>query len=62
MDNDGSHGVIGKSGNIDLTAGRHAIRVDYFNSLGGFWLDAFYKGPGLPRQIIPANKLFLKGQ
>lgn len=62
VDNDGSHGVIGKSGDIDLTAGRHAIRIDYFNSLGGFWLDAFYKGPGLPRQIIPANKLFLKGQ
>jgi len=62
VDNDGSHGVIGKSGDIDLKAGRHIIRIDYFNSLGGFWLDAFYKGPGVPREIIPANKLFLKSR
>ncbi|MEO6949771.1 MAG: alkaline phosphatase family protein [Ginsengibacter sp.] len=59
VNNDGSHGVISNSGDIELTKGRHAIRVEYFNSLGGFWLDAYYKGPGLCKQIIPANKLFL---
>ena len=59
VDNDGSHGVIAKSGRVNLSEGKHAIRVDYFNSLGGFWLDAYYKGPGLSKQIIPANKLFL---
>ncbi|MEO9052127.1 MAG: alkaline phosphatase family protein [Ginsengibacter sp.] len=58
VDNDGSHGVITKSGDIDLTSGKHSILINYFNSEGGFWLDAFYKGPGLSRQIIPANVLF----
>jgi hypothetical protein len=60
VDNDGSHGVITKSGDVYLAQGMHEIRIDYFNSLGGFWLDAFYKGPGISRQIIPANILFLK--
>ncbi|HET7119194.1 MAG TPA: PA14 domain-containing protein, partial [Hanamia sp.] len=59
VNNDGSHGVISNSGDIELTKGGHAIRVEYFNSLGGFWLDAYYKGPDLCKQIIPANKLFL---
>ncbi|HEX5554137.1 MAG TPA: PA14 domain-containing protein [Chitinophagaceae bacterium] len=60
VDNDGPHGVITKSGDVYLTQGMHEIRIDYFNPLGGFWLDAFCKGPGISRQIIPANILFLK--
>ncbi len=56
--NDGGHGVIEAIGAMQLEKGKHAIRVEYFNEAGGFWLDAFYKGPGVPRQIIPANKLF----
>lgn len=59
VDNDGSHGLLEKSGSIKLEKGRLPIRVEYFNASGGFWLDAFYKGPGMVRQLIPANKLFL---
>ena len=59
VDNDGDHGVIEKKGDIELTPGRHLIKVEYFNGSGGFWLDALYKGPGVPKQIIPANRLFL---
>jgi hypothetical protein len=58
VDNDGNHGVVEKTGNTELTAGKHAIRVEYYNNGGGFWLDAFYKGPGLIKQLIPADKLF----
>lgn len=59
VDNDGSHGVIEKSGSIDLDAGKHPIRVEYFNGIGSGWLEAYYQGPGLTKQLIPADKLFL---
>lgn len=60
VDNDGEHGLIEESGSIELKAGRYPIRLEYYNSHGGFWLDAFYAGPGIPKQLIPADKLFLK--
>lgn len=60
VDNDGQHGLVEESGSIELKAGRYPIRVEYYNSHGGFWLDAFYAGPGLPKQLIPADKLFLR--
>ncbi len=59
VDNDGNHGVIESTGTIPLSAGKHAIRVTYINGSGGFWLDAFYRGPGVAKQLIPADKLFL---
>ena len=62
VDNDGNHGVKEKSGSIELTKGRHPISVAYYNNGGGFWLDAFYKGPGVTKQIIPADKLFLNSK
>lgn len=60
VNNDGDHGVIAKSGTIQLSKGRHAIRMECYNGAGGFWLDAFYEGPGLGKQLIPADKLFLQ--
>lgn len=60
VDNDGNHGVKEDAGSVELTAGKHAIRVAYYNNGGGFWLEAFYKGPGIAKQIIPADKLFVK--
>ncbi|MFT2008230.1 alkaline phosphatase family protein [Pontibacter sp. 13R65] len=60
VDNDGSHGVRERIGKITLKKGRNPIRVEFFNGGGGYWLDVFYKGPGIAKQIIPADKLFLK--
>jgi len=60
VNNDGNHGVMEKTGSVDLKEGKHAIRVEYYNNDGGFWLDAFYKGPGIAKQLIPADKLFIK--
>ena len=59
VDNSGQHGTIERGGNVQLTAGYHKVTVDYFNHAGGGWLDVFYKGPGIPKQILPADKLFL---
>ncbi|AQR61309.1 phosphodiesterase [Brevundimonas sp. LM2] len=57
VDNDGDHGVITATGRIALTAGQHAIRVEYFNGGGGSWLGAYFQGPGIPRQFIDPNLL-----
>ncbi|NHN23186.1 PA14 domain-containing protein, partial [Bacillus amyloliquefaciens] len=60
VNNDGNHGVEEKTGSTDLKAGKHAIKIQYYNNGGGFWLDAFYRGPGVAKQLIPADKLFVK--
>lgn len=60
VNNDGDHGVKEASGEVTLEAGKHAIRIEFFNANGGYWLDAFYRGPAIGKQLIPANKLFLK--
>lgn len=57
VNNDGNHGVVEKEGRIQLSVGKHRIKVVVVNVLGGYWLDAFYKGPNTPKQIIPADKL-----
>jgi hypothetical protein len=58
VDNDGDHGALERKGTVSLTAGLHPIRVAYFNGGGGGWLDVLMKGPGIPKQIIPANRLY----
>lgn len=60
VDNDGDHGVIERDGSTKLDAGKHKIQVDYINAGGGGWLGVYYEGPGVPKQLIPANKLYLK--
>ncbi len=60
VDNGGDHGVRERNGKINLIQGKHAIRLEYFNGSEGYWLDAWYSGPGLEKQLIPANRLFLK--
>lgn len=59
VDNDGGHGTIERMGSVTLGPGKHKITVDYHNQAGGAWLDVFYKGPMVPKQIIPADKLFV---
>ena len=58
INNDGDHGVIEKNGTAQLSIGLHKIKVEYYNGSGGFWLNLLYKGPGIAKQIVPANKLF----
>ena len=57
VDNDGSHGAKERRGEIDLKKGKVPIKVTYFNGYGGSWLEVYYRGPGIPIQIIPADKL-----
>ena len=59
-DNDGNHGVIERSGTIELPKGRHLLNVKWYNSGGGMGLFTYYKGPNTPKQLIPAEKLYLR--
>ncbi|WP_170284031.1 alkaline phosphatase family protein [Flagellimonas olearia] len=58
VDNDGDHGVMERSGTLELAKGRHEVRVEFFNGGGGYHLDVKYQGKDVPKQIIPANKLY----
>ncbi|HEY1661555.1 MAG TPA: ATP-binding protein [Verrucomicrobiae bacterium] len=62
VDDDGVHTMIEKSGSIYLQAGRHPLRLDWFNNLDKYGLEAEYQGPGLPRQKIPGAAFFHAGR
>lgn len=60
VNNDGLHSATEKSGSMYLTAGRHNIKVDYFEGWGDDVLMVKYSGPGISRQTIPSNQLFIE--
>jgi hypothetical protein len=61
IDHDGPHGAdIEKSGIIKLEAGKHSIRLEYFQAGGGLFLQVDYAGAGIKRQSIPPVALFRK--
>lgn len=62
VDNAGEHGAEEKSGRITLTAGRHPLRVTWFENAGGEELAAFWAGPGFGREPIPAARLSRVGR
>lgn len=57
IDNDGLHGMVEKSGTVQLAAGLHPIVVTYFDNGGGDGLSMSWSGPGLKKQEIPASVL-----
>ena len=58
VDNNGVHGLVEKSGAVYLSAGRHPIRVEWFNGVEKRGLEVQYQGPGMPRGRIPDSALF----
>jgi len=59
VDNDGLHGMLERTGTIDLTAGLHKIVVTYFDNGGGDGLEVTWSGPRLRKQAIGPDRLFL---
>jgi hypothetical protein len=57
VDNDGQHGPRTRWESVDLTAGIHHLRVDYFNGGGGGQLQVAWEGPGMPRQVLSVTAL-----
>ena len=57
VSDDGTHAARERSGSINLTAGVHSIRVEYFERKGSEVLEVRYQGPGVGKQRIPDSKL-----
>lgn len=57
VDNDGDHGIQEREGSVNLSVGKHRIKVEYLNAGGGFFLNCLYSGPGIPKQIISPDIL-----
>lgn len=58
VDNDGLHGPVQKSGDINLTVGMHEVQVDYFQGGGSKVLMVYYSSKGVEYQPIPGSVLF----
>ena len=54
VDNDGLHGMQERSGSVSLSAGAHAVRVDYYEETGTAGLYLEIAGGGLSRQEVLA--------
>ncbi len=57
VDNDGLHGKSEAFGEAGLKAGRHSVRVTFFERTGGDALEVWYEGPGIRKQRVPASAL-----
>ncbi|MGD8451503.1 MAG: family 20 glycosylhydrolase [Phycisphaerae bacterium] len=55
---DGQRRGIEATGDVLLTAGRHAFELAYFQINGGYSLDLDYAGPDIPRQQVPPMALW----
>jgi YVTN family beta-propeller protein len=55
VSNDGSHGPMEKSGEVLLKAGKHRMRLLYFEDMGGESLAVSYRGPGIGKQELPPS-------
>ncbi len=58
VDNDLTHGMVEKSGQIALQAGFHPIKITFFQGRGGKGLFVSFKGPGMIKQELQSNVLF----
>src|SRR5262249_42060499 len=56
--NKGRQGGTGKTGAIYLNAGRHPLRLEWFNGVERYELAVQYQGPGLSRQSVPDSAFF----
>ncbi|HEY0434125.1 MAG TPA: alpha-L-fucosidase [Chitinophagaceae bacterium] len=58
VNNDGLHGLGDKSAQVALAKGAHAFVLKFFEKTGGDGLVVQWKGPGIPKEIIPASAFF----
>jgi len=58
IDHGGVHEYGSKSAGIELKAGYHLLRTEFFTRGGKSGLVLEYEGPGVARQVVPAAKLF----
>ena len=54
----GEHGSKERGGEVELAAGDHAVKVDYFKASGPAFCKLLWEGPGVPKAVIPEKALF----
>jgi len=54
----GEHGALERGGEIELGAGDHNVRVDYFQGSGNAVCKLLWEGAGIPKDVVPENALF----
>jgi alpha-N-arabinofuranosidase len=60
INNDGLHAPEEMSNSVILKEGYHKIKVVFFQKGGGQALDVSIEGPGLPKQVMPKEMLFIE--
>jgi len=58
IDNDLSHAVTEKNGNIPLSSGYHKIKIKYFDAGDAYSLMVFMNLSNMPKTALPVNALF----
>ncbi len=59
VNNDGRHDPREKSGQVDLTGGKHAFRIEWFNHSGYGRVVPFWNGPLIrKKEVIPPKAYF----
>lgn len=58
VNNDGLHATVQQSGEVELDAGMHTIRLDYFQSGGNKVLMTFYRSNSIEYQTVPGSMLY----
>ncbi len=61
VNNDGLHGMVTVRGTRALAAGKHELRVEFFEAGGGAGLQMRWAGPSQSTAIVPASRLFFGG-
>jgi cytochrome c len=58
IDHDGLHSPEAKDGSVGLSSGEHALRIDFFESIGGQTLRLFWQPPGEDQfELVPPEVL-----
>jgi hypothetical protein len=59
VNNNGDHAPEEKRGNIQLTAGDHAIVLTFYNNGAGFELAVSWRGPGFKNNLFPPRSFLI---
>jgi len=62
INHDGLHGMSQKYGDAKLTRGQHQLLLTYFDNGGGDGLNLKWRGPGISKQPIPAERFSVSGE
>lgn len=57
IDNDGDHSLLELSGQKQLSAGKHQLRIEFFEAGGEAILELDMAGPGMERRPFPMEKV-----